>query len=1607
MAARSPKKLPKQVATQRRIKRSVFERKRNMLAPFALPSPEHRLYGSLTLVFPDEAHWSKQQCSPALKEIADAGNLANADNVMFFCKYWLAMVFEQIQGESTYELVGLACPRPGLERVLFAEYASTTYHDGSPTNRSGSNAILSPFKNDGAQNCLDQDQIGTDFSPAKAAQGISLQGLVSALQAAKSSRADVRIIDLGGVPHIHGDLSHLVPISHYLQILNISFTNITGGSSTLSKFSKLELLDLQHAPVSLTLEQLGEMTGLQIAHVNSGGNVGGDIKSLEKIENLRSLLLMSNYVYGDLGSIAKHKNLEHLVLTETFVNGSIQDISLDPATSLLRTLYVNALYVDADTRHVAQFPNLARVMLPAKATGSLDDLASFTNLQGLGISGATGISGNLATLARMTNMEDLDFSETSITGNLNEIKELVSLKVFMASSCPQLCGNLAVLGKFTKLQALDLSKTRVEGNLDFLKSTPQLKSYRLGFLTKVTADVTDLCPSPQLAEQSGPRSFQPEHVNLEGMHGLEGNLDTVASCFRNLKELNIGNCPCVSGSISSLILRNSITETRPGANFGDNMKHPIQDIVVKGTHVDGDIYELLRSSPELVHLDASRRESDPKCVGNPGLYDFEGGERARIAGRLCVERDHENLVVLELSESAVVLPPEAQCRGRFRMLAKLVLRGVKKLQPEYDINQVMMTFVNFESLRYLDLSDTGLSGVLDESPFQTVLSCRYSEAWIHRFGSMGSMDGNAVPKAKYQASPLYMSLRSLDLSKNFIQKITFLPFWEEDCMDDDLNQDSSEGGTNQSGAALGFWGTNMPRSRWIEFPSWRMRTLNLKDNKLLHYLPYRTFSAARYSSGEGEARRRSMLSSSTLKKVRSRSLYRWSFQLDIRNTDLVSPWAQDRDLGRNMLDPSEGETFNGFTPCENGPQMPPPDPPERRIIPSTAMLTRKQVGFEAQTFYFKPGSAYAASEGFADESVEEEWDKFIEDLYKMTRSVTLSSWYEELRLTFPRSCSAEVTRKFAMKMALLGGKGLKVESSAYANPKDCPKGVSYDSDARESIEHHQICITYGENLKVLRQTLLATFPPVNTYICVDRSYSKMSTYELGGIEASAGTFDPMYLCFCKPGYAGRGTFCSKCDDNYRTVYMMRGCQATCRRCPFGHRRSEEGGDCELYIGLVIINFATLASIVALILYSVYAATISRLRRGVRLDRFRSVVASATDNGMTLDKGAIDPEKFVAPRLVAAIKKVNPALGKFVSYAHCPQKTDPFGEVTKFRMERAVDRYKYELTHEYKDSGPSGTLRSLRSMSTISFIVRGEGDFADLFSIHLLDFALENLKLYMKFSESWGDEVLSELGDSSIAEKYTSAYDVVQGLIETDEGKDKVQAIHAAADDIKALANKDNYVDTLDHIAEQMLDQTDAIVPQLIGAYSCCRMVLEPYQRLLAQVADLACERLYKELKQEAGDASDSDASDESDFDPCEVIYGPVKGPARALEKAVLRPGVGVPWDLVRGQIKCTSCSAIIIVLKLMQECTFGDMNENRIAILGCNDRFLNPAAGWRDVSMYFVFPEISPCVCELQIVHEKLVVAREQLGAHDSYEDVRFARELLRKREFDAKNATN
>merc|ERR1719183_1046999 len=112
---------------------------------------------------------------------------------------------------------------------------------------------------------------------------------------------------------------------------------------------------------------------------------------------------------------------------------------------------------------------------------------------------------------------------------------------------------------------------------------------------------------------------------------------------------------------------------------------------------------------------------------------------------------------------------------------------------------------------------------------------------------------------------------------------------------------------------------------------------------------------------------------------------------------------------------------------------------------------------------------------------------------------------------------------------------------------------------------------------------------------------------------------------------------------------------------------------------------------------------------------------------------------------------------------------------------------------------------------------------------------------------------------------------------------------------------------------------------------------------------------------------------------------PIKGFARALEKAILRPGSGVPWDLVRGQLQCSSCTGIASAISMLEKrSNLPEDHVDRIVFVTANNRYKNPAAGWRDISLYFIFPNLPPAVCEIQVVHDKLVVAREQLGAHAS-----------------------
>jgi len=105
----------------------------------------------------------------------------------------------------------------------------------------------------------------------------------------------------------------------------------------------------------------------------------------------------------------------------------------------------------------------------------------------------------------------------------------------------------------------------------------------------------------------------------------------------------------------------------------------------------------------------------------------------------------------------------------------------------------------------------------------------------------------------------------------------------------------------------------------------------------------------------------------------------------------------------------------------------------------------------------------------------------------------------------------------------------------------------------------------------------------------------------------------------------------------------------------------------------------------------------------------------------------------------------------------------------------------------------------------------------------------------------------------------------------------------------------------------------------------------------------------------------------------------------------MRPESGVPWDIVRAQVECEEMQPLSKALILI-------IQHPMVRVHGINDRFARPRGGWADVSLYFSFddPECGQVVCELQLVHYKMMKVREEFGAHDAYNDDRFSGEVER-----------
>ena len=125
-----------------------------------------------------------------------------------------------------------------------------------------------------------------------------------------------------------------------------------------------------------------------------------------------------------------------------------------------------------------------------------------------------------------------------------------------------------------------------------------------------------------------------------------------------------------------------------------------------------------------------------------------------------------------------------------------------------------------------------------------------------------------------------------------------------------------------------------------------------------------------------------------------------------------------------------------------------------------------------------------------------------------------------------------------------------------------------------------------------------------------------------------------------------------------------------------------------------------------------------------------------------------------------------------------------------------------------------------------------------------------------------------------------------------------------------------------------------------------------------------------------------------------VVPSRLKSISRIVEKAYLdphRPGhFDKIFDVVRGMVICKSMTAVAIVLN-----DFASNEE--ITLVRIKDRFSKATSGgWRDCQVcFYLNSDPNMHICEVQIVHKNMLVARKGLPGHSVYCAVRNAQELL------------
>ena len=402
-------------------------------------------------------------------------------------------------------------------------------------------------------------------------------------------------------------------------------------------------------------ESLGTLHGAERLY-DKYQNVEIDVNDFRGARNMTELYMANSNMKGDIDGFSECESLEVLYAAYTNIEGDIKAFESTPVS----VLSVFSTNISGDIASVGRISNLSRFNINSTdISGDLSGISNLTYLTMFDLSD-TEVTGNLNALSPLTELREIWLDE-DVWGDISCLAPLHKLTKVFLWNMKEVTGDIKVFSGMRDLEELVIKDCSIYGNMSALSGLP-LRYLELQNLN-ITGSIDVLGPDNNL-----------HIIHLFNLPKVEGSIDvlmkeappvydplTGEEIIKDKKQLSsvlIDNCPKIDGKMSAIngldyLEHVSLTKTAVQGNLEDMGNVPLLSFSLHKSNIGGDVKSLRRYGLDTITLSNTKNTGNIESLASMSSIKNLGLNSNRITGDIRCINNMPNIKYVKINDTKI------------------------------------------------------------------------------------------------------------------------------------------------------------------------------------------------------------------------------------------------------------------------------------------------------------------------------------------------------------------------------------------------------------------------------------------------------------------------------------------------------------------------------------------------------------------------------------------------------------------------------------------------------------------------------------------------------------------------------------------------------------------------------------------------------------------------------------------------------------------------------------------------------------------------------------------------------------------------------------------